>query len=90
MQNKMTVSPNAGENWKYPTENYTIREEWNVTYQADLATGRERQLTTESARKGLNTTTGAQFTALPVVKPVVWFARAFVNWRSRSVAKSAY
>ena len=37
----------------------------------DLATGRERQLTTESARKGPNTTSGAQFTALPLIKPVV-------------------
>ena len=47
----------------------------------------------ESTRKGLNTTSGAQFAALPLVKmvnPVVWFARAVVNWRSRSVAKSAY
>ena len=39
----------------------------------------------ESARKGLNTISGAQFAALPLVKPVVWFARAF-NWLSRSVA----
>ena len=44
----------------------------------------------ESARKGLNTTSCAQFAALPLVKPVVWFARAVVNWCSRSVAKSAY
>ena len=44
----------------------------------------------ESARKGLNSTSGAQFAALSLVKPVVWFARAVVNWRSRSVAKSAY
>ena len=43
----------------------------------------------KSARKGLNATSGAQFAALPLVKPVVWFARAVVNWRSRSVAKSA-
>ena len=43
----------------------------------------------ETARKGLNTTSGAQFAALPLVKPVVWFAHAVVNWRSRSVAKSA-
>ena len=43
----------------------------------------------ESARKGLNTTSGAQFAALPLVKPVVWFARVVVNWRSRSIAKSA-
>ena len=44
----------------------------------------------ESAQKGLNTTSGAQFAALPLVKPAVWFARAVVNWRWRSVAKSAY
>ena len=43
----------------------------------------------ESVRKGLNTTSGAQFAPLPF-KPVVWFARAVVNWRSRSIAKSAY
>ena len=43
----------------------------------------------QSARKGLNSTSGAQFAAQPLVKPVVWFARAVVNWRSRSVAKSA-
>ena len=43
----------------------------------------------KSARKGLNATSSAQFAALPLVKPVVWFARAGVNWRSRSVAKSA-
>ena len=43
-----------------------------------------------SARKGLNSTSGAQFVALPLVKPVVWFAGAVVNWRSRSVAKSAF
>ena len=30
-----------------------------------------------------------QFAAPPLVKPVVWFARAVVNWRSCSVAKSA-
>ena len=38
-------------------------------HQADLATEPERQLTTESARKGLNTTSGAQFVALRLVKP---------------------
>ena len=27
---------------------------------------------------------------LPLVKPVVWFTRAVVKWRSRYVAKSAY
>ena len=42
------------------------------------------------ARKGLNSTSGAQFVALPLVKPVVWFVGAVVNWRSRSVAKSAF
>ena len=35
-----------------------------------------------------NATSGAQFAALPLVKPVVWFARAVVNWHSRFVAKS--
>ena len=44
----------------------------------------------ESARKGPNTTSIAQFAALPLVKPVVWFSRPFVKWRSRSIAKSAY
>ena len=44
----------------------------------------------ESVEKGLNMTSGAQFAALPLVKPVVWFARAVVYWRSRTVAKSAY
>ena len=39
---------------------------------------------------GLNTTSGDQFAALPLVKPDVWFARAVVNWRARSVAKSAH
>ena len=41
-------------------------------------------------QKGLNMTSGAKFAALPLLKPVVWFARAVVDWRSRSVAKSAY
>ena len=31
-------------------------------------------------------TSGAQFASLPLVKPVVWFACAVINWRSRSVA----
>ena len=44
----------------------------------------------ESARIGLISTSGAQFAAQPLVKPVVWFARAVINWRSRLVAKSAY
>ena len=38
----------------------------------------------ESARKGLNKTSGAQFAALPLVNQLF-----DVNWRSRSVAKSA-
>ena len=38
---------------------------------ADLATERERLLTTER----LNATSGTQFVALPLVKPVVWLAR---------------
>ena len=29
---KMNALPNAGENWKYPTENYIVREQWNATY----------------------------------------------------------
>ena len=37
-----------------------------------------------------NPTSGALLAALPFVKPVVWFGRAIVNWRSRSVAKLAY
>ena len=44
----------------------------------------------ESARKGLNATSGAQFADLPLVKPVVWFGRVVVIWRSRPDAKSAY
>ena len=43
----------------------------------------------ESAQKVLNATSGAQFAALPLVKPLVWFSDLFVNWRSRFVAKSA-
>ena len=43
----------------------------------------------ERARKGLNATSGVQFAGLPLVKPVVWLARAVVNWRPRSVNKSA-
>ena len=42
---------------------------------------------TSSARKGLHSTSGA---AQPLVKPVIWFARAVVNWRSLFIAKSAY
>ena len=41
-----------------------------------------------SVDDGTNTTSCAQFAALPLVKPVIWFARPVVNWRSRSVAKS--
>ena len=40
--------------------------------------------------KELKSTSGAQFAAQPLVQPVAWFARAVINWRSRSVAKSAY
>ena len=47
-----------------------------------------RQL--ESAQKGLNATSGAPFSSLWLVIPVVWFACTVVNWRSRSVAKSVY
>ena len=53
-------------------------------------TGASFEKKRESTRKGLNSTSGAQFATLPLVKPVVSFARAVVNWRSRSVAKSAY
>jgi len=40
--------------------------------------------------RGEDTTSGAKFAPLPLVKSVVWFTRAVFNWRSRSVAKSAY
>ena len=46
--------------------------------------------TGKSAWKGLNATSGTQFVAQLFDKPVVWFARAIVKWRSCSVAKSAY
>ena len=55
----------------------------------DLATELNVIWRRESARKGLNSTSGAQFAALTLVKPIVWFVRAVVNWSSRSVAKSA-
>ena len=44
-----------------------------VLRQADLATGRERHLTTgkRAERTKLNSTSGGQFAALPLVKPVV-------------------
>ena len=44
----------------------------------------------ESAQKGLNPASRAQFAALPYVKPVVWFARAVINysWRACSQAIS--
>ena len=35
-------------------------------------------------------TSGAQFAALSLVKPIVWFACTVVNWRSHSVSKPAY
>ena len=41
----------------------------------------------ESARNRPNLTSGVQFVPLPLVNPVVWFARTVVNRRSRSVAK---
>ena len=44
----------------------------------------------ESTRKGLNSTSGTKCATLPLAKPVVRFASAVVNWRSRSVAKLAY
>ena len=59
-----------------------------ILKKADLATGRERHLTT-GKRAERTSTSGTQFAALPLVNPVVWFARAVVNRCSRSVAKSA-
>ena len=44
----------------------------------------------ESTQQRLNASSGAQFVALPLVEPVVWFALAVINWRSDSVAKAAY
>ena len=49
-----------------------------------------RRGTRPERTKSMNSTSGAQFAAQLLVKPVVWFARAVVNWRSRSVAKSVY
>ena len=73
---------------------YLLLSQWvpvlAPTYEADLATERERHLTTGKRAEGLNSTSGAQFAALPLVKSVVWFARAVFNWRSCSVTKSAY
>ena len=54
----------------------------------DLATKRERQLTTGKRAKRTKLDFRCPISAQPLVKPVVWFARAVVNWRSRSVAKS--
>ena len=43
----------------------------------------------EGTRKVITMTSGAQFTTLSLVKPVVWSAHAVINWCSPSVAKSA-
>ena len=51
------------------------RKSWHHCW-PDLAQDGNVSWRRESARKGLNTTSGAQFAALPLVKPVVWFARA--------------
>ena len=40
--------------------------------------------------KARDATSGAQFAALPLVKPAVWFLRTVVNWRSPFVAESAF
>ena len=54
---------------------YLLPSQWvpvlAPTYYADLATERERHLTTGKRAEGLNSTSGAQFAALPLVKPVV-------------------
>ena len=55
-----------------------------------VATERERQLTTGKRTERTKRDFHSQMATLPLVKPVVRFARPFVNWRSRSVAKSAY
>ena len=60
------------------------------SYLLDWFSKGKRHLTTGKRAEGLNSTSGAQFAALPLVKPVVWFARAVFNWRSCSVTKSAY
>ena len=61
-----------------------------IIYEADLATGRKRQLTTGKHAERTKHDSWWPIAAQPLVKPVVWSARAVVNWRSRSVAKSAY
>ena len=43
----------------------------------------------EGTRKVITMSSGAQFTTLSLVKPVVWSAHAVINWCSPSVAKSA-
>ena len=68
--------------------NPVIRPKFSLKAAFPFSVGWFRNRTgTSSARKGLHLTSG---TAQPLVKPVVWFARAAVNWRSLSVAKSAY
>ena len=60
-----------------------------LLYRADLATERESQLTTGKRAESTKRDFRCQFAGLPLVKPVVWFARAVFNWSSLSVAKSA-
>ena len=57
-------------------------------FKADLATERERQLTKGSARKGLNATCGAQFAALPLVKPIFFICASHRQCGSVVFAKS--
>ena len=54
-----------------------------------LTTEQERHTTGKRAER-TERDFRCQFAALPLVKPVVWFARPVVYWRSRSVGKSAY
>ena len=61
---------NSGNREKQRVKKYNITALFK-TKQADLATEREHQLTQESTQKGLNMTFGAQFAALPLVRPVV-------------------
>ena len=64
------------------------------SYQIDfLATERERHSTTgtraERTKRDFRCPICRPAIGRPLVKPVVWLARAVVNWRPRSVAKSA-
>ena len=55
----------------------------------DLATERERQLTTGKRAERTTHDFLCQIAVLLLVKSLVWFLRAVIKWRSRSVAKSA-